>query len=172
MVKTIGALLILLSGSSIGWIISNIYLDRVRELRELQLAINIINTEITYGKTILSRALIRAAENLSSSMRLIFLESGRALTAGTGKTFHELWAETIEKYREGLNLNKEDLVILMNWRLQIAVSALENQSALNKLVIKRLELQEKEALEFASKRVKTARYAGVLLSLMIIILFY
>lgn len=172
MIKIIGALLILLSGSSIGWIISGIYLNRVRELRELQLAFNVINTEISYEKTILSGALIKAAESLSSSLRDIFLEAARSLTLRIGKGFQEIWEETIEKYKEELSLNMEDLVILKNWGLQIGVSALENQINLNKLIIKRLELQEKGALELASKRVKIARYTGVLISLMLIILFY
>lgn len=172
MVKMFGALLILISGSSIGWIISSIYLNRVRELRELQLAFNIINTDISYGKTILSAVLIKSSESLNSSLKTIFVEAARGLTVRIGKNFFEIWVDLIDTYKKNLNLNKEDLEILKSWGKQIGVSALEDQINLNKMIIKRLEMQEKEASEMASKKVKIARYTGVLLSLMIIILFY
>ena len=50
MVKFTGACLILISGSSIGWILASVYLNRERELKELQVAFNILNTEMSYGK--------------------------------------------------------------------------------------------------------------------------
>lgn len=172
MVKLIGALLILVSGSSIGWIIGGLYLNRVKELKELQLAFNILNTEISYGRTLLADALKRTSEVLTPPLSNIFFSAAEELNNTRGKMFSELWKNILENYSKNFFLNKEDLEILINWGRQIGVSTLENQLNINKLTIKRLEIHEEMARDIASRRVKCVRYAGVLISLMVIILFY
>src|SRR5690554_4658425 len=127
MIKILGAFLILLSGSSIGWILAGVYLNRVRELKELQLAYNILNTEISYGKTLLSDTLKISANVLTPPLANIFSQAGEELNNSREKTFGEIWENIIEEYGIKSFLNKEDLEILINWGRQIGISSLEDQ---------------------------------------------
>ena len=172
MIKLFGALLILISGSSIGWIFGSIYINRVRELKELQLSLNIMDTEISYGRTLLPEALKAAADVLSSPLSNIFTEAAGMLNKSKSSNFYEIWEKTIKNNYKKSYLTREDFEIVLNWGRQIGTSTLENQIKINKLTIKRLEQHEDIAREIAARRVKPVRYAGVLLSLMVIILFY
>lgn len=172
MIKLFGAFLILISGSSIGWIYGSIYLNRVRELKELQLALNILDTEISYGRTILPEALKSSIDVLSPSLSKIFYEAANQLEISKNYNFYELWQEIINNQSKNTYLNGEDFEILINWGRQIGASTLDNQIKINKLTIKRLEQHEEIARDIATRRVKPVRYASVLISLMVIILFY
>lgn len=172
MVKFLGASLILISGTSIGWILASVYLNRERELKELQIAFNIINTEISYGKNLLADVLQNTARVLRPPLSYIFNQAGEELDNSREKGFAELWQEIVEKYGKQSFLHQEDLEILITWGRQIGISSLEDQVKINQMTLKRLEQQEDLAGEIARQRVKPIRYAGVLLSLMIIILFY
>lgn len=172
MIKLFGALLILISGSSIGWILGSIYNNRVKELKELQLALSIFDTEISYGRTLLPEALKKSVDTLSSPLSRIFMEASEELNKANNHNFYDIWQEKINKNIKNSYLNREDFEILLNWGRQIGNSTLDDQLKINKQAVKRLEQHEEIARKIASKRVKPVRYAGVLISLMVIILFY
>jgi len=171
-VKILGAVLILVSGSSVGWLLGSSYLNRVREIKELQLAINIIDSEMNYGQVLLPDALKTAAKLLKGSTAALFLEASKELENSAGELFTEIWVQKLEKYYHQNNLLREDINILSNWGQQLGISSLREQKNINKKSLRRLEQQEEIAREISRKRVKLVRYAGVLLSLLVIILFY
>jgi stage III sporulation protein AB len=171
-IKVIGAFLILISGSSIGWIISEQYLNRVREIKELEMAINLFNTEITYGQTMLSEAMERTGTSINKPISRLFLDASKELNKLNGEIFSKIWVRVLEKNTNKNNLNKDDYKILIEWGQQIGTSPLKNQSELNKLTLKKLEISEEAARVVVDKKVKITRYAGVLISLLVIILFY
>lgn len=171
-VKIIGALLVLMSGSYTGWILGTQYLKRIRELKELQVALNIFDTEITYGQTILSEALRVSSSALQGPLSRLFEETAEILRKKGGQTFIEIWQYQLKKNYRRNNLVREDMLILKEWGQQVGNSSLANQNKFNSLTIKRLEQAEKRAEKLAEKRVKLMRYAGFLVSLLIIILLY
>ncbi len=171
-IKILGALMILISGSSIGWIIGSRYLNRVEELRRLQTAISMVDTEISYGQTVLAKALQHAAAPLDQSLATLFVKAAQALEESCGATFAEMWEKELSDYQHNLFLIKEDILVLKEWGSQLGNSSLINQNKINLLTIKRLEQLEINARKIAESRVRLVRYAGVLISLMLIILFY
>lgn len=171
-IKLFGAMLILVSGTSIGWIISNIYLNRVQELKELQLTLNILETEISYGQTILQEALKKTSSLINEPLSSLFIVAADKLKESRKESFADIWVKELEKYKDNCDLLNEDLEILSSWGQQIGCSDLSSQIKINQLAIKRLEQQEKKAEEIANKKVKISRYSGVLISLMVIIIFY
>ena len=171
-VKILGAVLILISGSSVGWLLGSSYINRVREIKELQLAINIIDSEINYGQVLLPDALRTASNILRGSTAILFLEASIELENSGGEVFAEIWSQKLKKYYHRNNLLSEDINILSNWGQQLGVSSLREQENINKKILRHLEQQEESAREISRRRVKLVRYAGVLLSLLVIILFY
>lgn len=171
-IKILGALLILLSGSAIGWIIGSQYLNRIKELQDLQLAINILDTEMSYGQTFLYDALEITASVVNEPLKTLFSNCSQELKTNHGKAFSQVWKKSLNKNYRHNNLTRNDLEFLVKWGVQIGSTSLENQKKANQLLIKRLEQQETAAEEIADKRVTIVRYAGVLISLLVIILFY
>ncbi|ACL69375.1 stage III sporulation protein AB [Halothermothrix orenii] len=172
LVKLIGSLLILISGSSLGWLIGFHYLKRIKELKELQVAINIFDTEISYGRTLLPEALEVVSESTHGSISNIYMQLATGLKKDRDKRFRDIFKEILSRYEEEVSLTPADIKILIEWSQQIGVTSLEGQRKANKMAIKRLEQVEKRAQDLADKRVKLSRYAGVLLSLLVIIALY
>ena len=171
-IKVFGAVLILISGSAIGWIIASQYIKRVNQLKQLQSGINLFNAEIGYTQTLLPKALQEIADNLDYPISKLFYETAHKLSEKKGKTFTEIWEERLESNFKINSLLKSDIKILREWGQQIGDSGLEEQKNINELTLKKLEEMQKRAQRKAQKRVKLTRYAGVLLSLLVIILFY
>lgn len=171
-IKLVGAFLILISGSSIGWIISSQYLYRVKILRELQLAISIFDNEVSYGQTLLADAFQVISKGVDYPISELFKVAGQKLDQLEGRSFPEIWNYLLKNNIYTGSLVNEDLKILKDWGQQIGSSSLENQNKINELTIKRLEQAEKKAQKVAEKRVKITRYSGVLISLLVIIIFY
>ncbi len=171
-IKLIGACMILVSGSSVGWLIASTYLNRIRELKDLQVAISVMDTEISYGQVLLPEALRSVSNIINGPNSQLFYEAAEELEYSGGQTFAEIWSSKTAKYYQWNNLLKEDMDILLNWGRQIGTSTLSEQGNINQKTIKRLEQHERFAREIANKRVKLVRYAGILVSLLVIILFY
>ncbi|AZO95673.1 hypothetical protein GM661_11440 [Iocasia frigidifontis] len=172
LIKLTGAVMILVSGSFIGWIIGSSYQKRVKELEELEMGINIFNTEISYKQSFMAEALMGTAATFKSPLANLFRETAYELEKGNNKVFYEIWHERLLINYRNNSLLEEDIEILDSWGRQLGSSSLDNQNNINQLILKRLRQQKIQAEKEAAKKVKLVRYAGVLISLMIIILFY
>ncbi|MFW5998222.1 MAG: hypothetical protein ACOC1O_02345 [bacterium] len=170
--KIIGIILILSSGTLIGWYISLQYIKRIKQLNELQLAINFLDAEISFNQTLLKDALEKVATRINYPLSEIFNNSARELSLKKGISFNIIWDKEVNKNFEINSLREEDKQILLEWGHKLGTTGVEKQEKINKLISKKLELEQKNAREQADKRVKLSRYTGVLLSLLIIILFY
>ena len=172
LIKYIGALLILLSGTMLGWFISWSYIRRIRDLREMKLAINIIDNEMLLKQSILAEALEITAKRVKSPVKDIFLETSQKIKEYTSREFYELWLEIIEKYKYSYFFTKRDIEIINQWANQIGRISLKKQEKINSALIKDINDHIIEAKGEANKKVKLYRYSGALISLIIIIIFY
>ncbi len=170
--KMLGSLMVLFSGTALGWINANRYNLRVKNLRELQLAINLFNTEIIYQQTILADALKKTAVGTEAPVSNLFTDASKILAAKREKIFSDIWDQVIKKYRYELDLKKDTLKVLQEWAQQIGSSDLTAQRKINEMTLNKLTACEEKAVKAAEKKVKLYRYSGVLMSLLLIILFY
>ncbi len=169
--KLFGSLLILISGSTAGWIIAEHYLKRIKQIQQLKLALNIYITEISYSSTVLPEVLKTISQKLDYPLSLLFNNAGCELNQKKGVIFSDIWYKHLQENYKINALYKQDINILKEWGQHIGNSSLEGQQKINKLTLKRLDYAEKQARELAGKRVKLTRYTGVLISILIIILF-
>ncbi|MFW5787217.1 MAG: hypothetical protein ACOC4G_02395 [Bacillota bacterium] len=171
-IKICGALMILFSGTMIGWLISLRYKNRVSELRGLQLAVKIIDTEIRYKQEKFADAIYNACQNIKYPLSEIFMEISQELNKEKQGEFEALWTGIWQERQEQTNLKKSDIKIILDWGLQITSTPLAEMDSVSKNTLFRLDEAISCAGEKAEKMVKLSRYTGVLLSLLIIILFY
>ncbi|MGM0409290.1 MAG: hypothetical protein ACQEQF_00905 [Bacillota bacterium] len=172
LIKDFGIILILFSGSIGGWILSNTYLKRVRDLKNIKIAINIIDNEIISKNKRLIDALEFASKNTNKGVKVIFLDLIDKYYKEPEKDFYELWLEVIKSNKKYHYFKEKDLLIINEWVAQIGRIPLEKQIKINNICIKELNKIIVEGKKEASKKVKIIRYFGVLLAFLIIIIFY
>src|SRR6056297_833165 len=170
--KFSGAFLILISGSILGWIIAEQYTKRVQQLQELQMAIKVLDTEISYSSTFLPEALIHAGEKSTYPISFIFKETGKNMLNNRELIFSDIWIKILEENFYYNSLNNSDIKLLKNWGKQLGASHLKDQEKINKIILQQLKQNELIAREEAREKVKLFRYSGLLLSLLLIIVFY
>ena len=168
----LGALLILISGSFIGWIIASQYLKRIKQLKQVRTAINLFDAEISYNQSVLHEVLYKIADNLNYPISHLFSNSAEKLSQKKGRLFNDIWKKELNNNFKKNCLKKEDKKILNEWGMQIGNSNLDGQKKINKLTQKKIDKSLSQARNEAEKKVKLIRYSGILISLVIIILLY
>ena len=111
-IKTIILLLIFGGSTSIGYLISRKYTNRVLELKEFRNAINMVETKIKFTYEPLPEIFKEISKNLEKNIADIFNKSSKYITQSTTK---EAWNKSIEEKKESLNLNNEDINIIKNF---------------------------------------------------------
>jgi len=170
--KFSGAFLILISGSILGWIIAEQYTKRVQQLQELQMTIKVLDTEISYSSTFLPEALIHSGEKSTYPISFIFKETGKNMLNNRELIFSDIWIKILEENFYYNSLNNSDIKLLKNWGKQLGASHLKDQEKINKIILQQLKQNELIAREEDREKVKLFRYSGLLLSLLLIIVFY
>ena len=164
--KLTGIIFILISGSGTGWAIAHRYIYRVNYLQELYMAVNLINTEIVYNQTVLSEALKKTSGQVEKPVSDLFETASKHLNDEKDILFASLWSDILKES----TLCSNDRKIMLEWGKKLGKSQINEQEKNNKLTMEKLANAKKRAERTADKKVKLARYSGVLISFMIIIL--
>ncbi len=166
--KLCGILFILVSGTGIGYAIAGAYIYRVNYLQELHLAINLINTEIVYKQTVLSEALKKTSQEVRPPVSDIMHKASIRLLNKKNSLFAPLWRDLLLDSK----LHQDDKKIMIEWGKMVGSTQLVEQEKNNKLTMKKLVIARERAEKTADRKVKLARYSGVLISFLIIIICY
>ncbi len=172
LIKYFGAILILVSGTMIGWFISWAYLKRIKDLQSFRSAVNIIDNEISSKRQKLADVMYNTGNRVDAPLQNIFLEIVEYINKNPDKEFYEIWLEVLNKNKDKYFFSDRDLQIINEWASQIGRIPLEKQIKINNACIKEINTNIREAKTEAEKKVKMFRYFGILISLFIIIIFY
>ncbi|WP_027719284.1 stage III sporulation protein AB [Desulfovirgula thermocuniculi] len=166
MLKVLGCAAILFAGSGLGAVVAGLYARRPADLRALQVALKMLETEITYTATPLAEALLRVAERLPHQVALFFARAGAGL--GAGCTLQEAWEGALRECYAQSALAARDLAILRRLGYVLGISSTGDQSKHLRLAMEQLDLEVKRAEEEAARYVKLWRSLGFLGSLALI----
>lgn len=170
MFKLLGAILIIAAAGWSGLSIAAVYTKRAQQLRSLQRALQILDTEIVYGATPLPSALQRVGQAVDQTTGGIFRKTGSLLTSSLGYTAAEAWNHALSTIAQTTALNKEDLTILQAFGEGLGCSAQEEQHKNIALTMLHLQKVEESALKERDKNVKIWRYGGFLLGATVVLL--
>jgi stage III sporulation protein AB len=172
MLKLISSLLIITSCGLIGVLIARNYSLRPDELRSLQVALEMLETEIAYAATPLAEALqslaARADKRLSPLFEYILIE----FRSTPGCTAQEAWAKALKNFYPQTALRKSDLVILSNLSRALGISDRQDQTKHLRLAIKQVGAELARAQNDALKHVKLWNCLGFLSGMVIVLLLY
>jgi len=166
--KLIGALLVVISSSSIGFIIAHQIALRPKQLQELKTALEMLKTEIDYGFTPLPVAFGKLSNNLSAQIADIFVAAKSNLEAGL--VAQKAWREAVAEVFTETSLLKEDRDLLLEIGYNLGNSNSSDQIRHLDLAQEKINNSYQTAIKEKSNKVKIWRYFGVLIGLLVVII--
>lgn len=170
MLKLLGAALVVGGPAWAGLALAAGLRRRPRELRQLQTALHVLQTEIDWGATPLPAALARAGAACPGPAGRLFASAAAELAAGDGRGAGEAWAAAVDRAYPELALTPADRDILTALGACLGASHREDQMRHLHLCLDRLALAEREAREQAERGARLWQHLGVLGGLLLAVL--
>lgn len=170
--KALGAMLILLISGLLGLILARNLSWRQEILRELQVGLQFLETEIAYAATPLPEALSRVAEKMRGPASRLFFSAESRLRLSSGSTAAESWGDGVRALAEAAPLEEEDLTVLADFGQGLGSG--DRMDQVKKLELARAQLRrlEEVAADNRARQAKVLQVLGFLGGLSLILLLY
>ncbi|MCR4419663.1 MAG: stage III sporulation protein AB [Clostridia bacterium] len=167
-----GAFLVFLACGALGLVLAGNLVRRQEILRELQVALQLLETEIAYAAMPLPEAFLRVAQKCRFPLRRLFAVAGRALEERRGIAADEAWQAGLAELRAVAPLEEEDLAVLVDLGRGLGWGDKEDQ--VRKLELARTQLRhlEQRAAEARSRQARIWQALGFLGGAAVIVLLY
>ncbi len=163
-------ILVIVCSTSIGFLLSKKYVDRVVELKNLSNLINILKNKIRFTHKPLGEVLeeignIKKGDKISN----IFLRTANEIEKNTLK---DAWNKVVDEEKKVLNLKNEDIEIIKQFGTTLGKGDIKGEiSEIEEFNII-LEAQIKKAEEEATKNEKMYKSLGTIIGLVIVIILF
>jgi stage III sporulation protein AB len=170
MFKLIASLLIICSAGLAGLRAASAYSLRSRQLRTLQEALQLLDTEIMYGATPLPAALSKVAAAAGEAVGVVFREAGDMLGNSSGLTAGEAWNLAVDRNIRQTAFTQEDRAILRSFGEALGSSDRVDQHKHITLTAYHLRQEEERAERDRQKNERIWKYGGFLVGIGIVLL--
>lgn len=171
MLKLLGAVLVVMACGYAGFTVARRYQRRPKDLRYLQGALQMLETEISYGATPLPEAFDLVSQRCEKGVATLFATARDRLLTGDGVTVREAWGEALEVFARHSAINASDMAVLRALGAVLGISDRADQVKHLNLAREQLRLESVKAEDEAAKYVKLYHYLGFLGGLAIVIIF-
>lgn len=166
-VKYIGLLLIFISASGIGVLISKKYSSRVKELTELKNSLNIFKTKIKFTYEPIPDIFSQISGMTNENISEIFIEANEKMK---DKTAGQAWIEAIDDIKSKLNLNEEDINVIKGLSKLLGKTDIEGQVSEIELTSSFIDVQIEKAERDKIRNEKLYKTLGMITGLTIVII--
>lgn len=169
--KLIGSMFIITASSIIGVMIARMKSERVRQIRNLISALNMLDVEVRFALSSLPEAFNKISKAIDPKTGEIFEHAAELIINGKHDACNA-WQKSLEHCMPALCINREDMNILAALGNSLGEVDSESQSKNIRLVIEQLKRQELRADEERAKGERLFRSIGVLSGLAIVIILF
>lgn len=170
--KLLGLFLVIGSFGFIGQAISQNYLARPRQLKELEALLGVLETEVSYSRTPLPKAFERIGGMGAEPCSAIFREARRLLLSGDGYTAREAWELSFERVYPRTALSYEDRGVILGFGQSLGASGKDDQVRIISETREHLRLLASRAQEEASRNARIWSYLGLGAGLILALVLY
>lgn len=170
MLKLIGSILVIASTSLAGFYYSKTFLERLKQIREMQYALTMLESEIIYSSSPLTEALNYIAKRSSSPLKEFFSKFSEKLKNKEVEGILEGFRLTLNEFKTELKFQKDEIDSISSFLKSLESSDLEGQKKSFNITIKKLNDFEKRAHEIMIKNEKLYKYLGVCSGLLVVII--
>lgn len=171
MMKLLGAALLLMSCTAIGFRIARDYRERPRQIRILMQALRLLKQEIEFSVTplpqALSRVALRTAPPVSKLMEAIASNLGES-----DISVADAFASSLQEVKAYTAFRAPDMEVLQEFGETLGTSDRVHQSQHFAAVLTQLESLEHEAQDAQRRNERLWQYLGVLTGLLLLVLLY
>ena len=168
--KILFLLAVLILSTMIGSIIAKKYSNRVNELQEAIISLEILESRINYTYDTIPEIFDFIARHLKTNIKNIFEYSTEKLSIDKNFSVGEVFNSTIDEEKILLDLNEEDIEILKGLSVSLGQVDLENQVKNIRLIIRSLTEQLDNAKKEKDKNFKLCRNMGAIIGVLLIII--
>ncbi|QQE76980.1 stage III sporulation protein SpoIIIAB [Alicyclobacillus sp. SO9] len=171
MMKLVGAALLLMSCTAIGFRIARDYRERPRQIRILMQAIRLLKQEIEFSVTplpqALSRVALRTVPPVSKLMEAIASNLGES-----DVSVPDAFSSSLQDVKAYTAFRSQDVEVLQEFGETLGTSDRVHQSQHFAAVLTQLDGLEREAREAQKRNERLWQYLGVLTGLLLLVLLY
>ena len=172
MIKLAASTMIVLAGGLTGLIISHGYAVRPQQLRTIESALQMLETEIAFALTPLPDALRKVGKRAGGCVGEFFFSVGTLLDSDSARSSGETWEAELENLVSQAFLTSMDADILRSFGYTLGVSDREDQIKNLRLVQEQLRHQEAEADKLRDGNQRIWRTIGFLGGLAVVFILY
>ena len=166
-IKFIILITIFAGSTSIGFLMSKKYKNRVIELREFKNAINTLETKIKFTYEPIPEIFKQISENLQNNISKIFERASKYIGDCTTK---QAWNKAIEEIKPNLSLNNEDIKIMQDLGNLLGKTDVSGQISEIEVTSSFIDTQIIKAEDERKKNEKMYRNLGTIVGLAIVII--
>ncbi|SDR89310.1 stage III sporulation protein AB [Paenibacillaceae bacterium GAS479] len=170
MIKGVGAVLILLAGTLIGFLQAARFAKRPQQLRELIHGLQRLETEIGYGYTLLPEALRRTGAPMAQPAASIFSGAADRLELADASSFEECWEQSLQQCWPLTAMRKTELATMKRLGSTLGMSDREDQLKHLRLAQQQMQAEETGARDDQARYEKLSRSLGILIAALVVIL--
>lgn len=170
--KVTGAAMVVMASGLTGLAVARNYALRPRHLRDLQAALQMLETEIAYGATPLPEAFVRLSRRIEGPVGKFLARVAAFLADGQGRTAWEAWEAGLQMLRDSSSLIEADLDILRQFGFSLGVSDFSDQVRNLRLCREQLYAEEKKAEEERGKNERLWRTLGFLGGIVVVLIIF
>lgn len=170
MLKVLGSIIVIGASGVMGFIYSNLYKERVKQIRDMQYSLNILETEIIYSSSPLSEAMEFTADKSSNGIKNVFKKMSSMLNQKTKHSVYEAFKDACASSKDEIYLGKEEMDVLESFMKSLGGSDMEGQKKNFNITIKKLEEIEKKAEVIRTKNERLYRYLGICIGVLLVII--
>lgn len=169
MLKLIGSIVIIAASTLGGFIYAQSFINRVKELNEMERCIYQLQNEIVYTHTPLPEALTNVAAKAKEPIAGIFNKTSQELETNIYDNVYETFKNAF-KENNNLNLKNEDINLILDLSKSLGESDITGQINIFSLTMENLKKIIAQAEITMKKNVKMYRYLGFGIGAMIVIM--
>lgn len=147
------------------------YRTRSSNLKEIQKAFIMLNSEISYSNTPLPDALSNVSKRIGEPVSKMLLDTSINLNDVSIDSVYEAFKKAYKNYKDEINLNKDDYKVLSDFFKTIGACDVMTQEKVFSVTLENLNLNYIEANNEANVNVKMYRTLGISIGIMIAIFF-
>ncbi|MDQ0088226.1 stage III sporulation protein AB [Paenibacillus anaericanus] len=172
MLKMLGAALVILAATLVGWYQAKQFANRPNQIRRLILALKRLETEIMYGFTPLPDALQRIADQNKEPIKSLFVVAAENMNPPRNWTAQKSLEHAIESGWGRTSMKKPEKEVMNQLSYTLGTSDRQDQIGHIVTAVRQLESEEAAARDEQSRYEKMCKSLGLLSGAFIVILFY
>ncbi|WP_078577012.1 stage III sporulation protein SpoIIIAB [Salipaludibacillus agaradhaerens] len=165
----LGAAIIILTSTGVGWELSKRLERRTTLLRHMKVALETLDTEVTFAMIPLWEAFEQIAKQLPAPAK-DFLNGVSTRLKDNEESTQQAWEEELNYWKTDVDLDAKDIDILKQFGQTLGRQDIEGQRKQIQLTQAYLETMEQTALETQKKYESMYRSLGLLGGLLLVIM--